>query len=27
VAGSSVHYEFFGPKQEMTLTKAEPHAA
>ena len=27
VAGSSVHYEFFGPKQELSLTKAEPHTA
>jgi nitric oxide dioxygenase len=27
VAGSSVHYEFFGPKQEMDLAKAEPHTA
>jgi nitric oxide dioxygenase len=24
VAGSSVHYEFFGPKQEMSLKKAGP---
>ncbi len=27
VTGSSVHFEFFGPKQEMNLAKAEPHAA
>ena len=27
VAGSSVHYEFFGPKQEMNLAMAEPNAA
>jgi nitric oxide dioxygenase len=27
VAGSSVHYEFFGPKQVMNLAKAEPHTA
>ena len=27
VAGSSVHYEFFGPKQEMNLAKTEPHTA
>jgi nitric oxide dioxygenase len=27
VAGSSVHYEFFGPKQEMNIAKAEPHTA
>jgi nitric oxide dioxygenase len=25
VAGSSIHYEFFGPKQEMNLAKTEPH--
>jgi nitric oxide dioxygenase len=24
VNGSSIHYEFFGPKQEMALVKAEP---
>jgi nitric oxide dioxygenase len=27
VAGASIHYEFFGPKQEMNLVKAEPHTA
>ena len=27
VAGSSIHYEFFGPKQEMNVAKAEPHTA